>query len=93
MTATVVHVLISGRVQGVGYRAWTEREAVSRGLSGWVRNRRSGEVEAVFAGPPEAVAAMLASCRQGPFGARVDAVTETGAEEPPAGRFEIRPTV
>ena len=44
------HVLIRGRVQGVGFRAWTEYTALERGLEGWVRNRRDGAVEAVFAG-------------------------------------------
>ena len=64
-----VHVLISGFVQGVGYRAWAERRATALGLSGWVRNRSNGDVEAVFSGPAEAVDAMLAACRQGPRGA------------------------
>jgi acylphosphatase len=50
-----VHVRISGRVQGVGYRDWTERKATALGLSGWVRNRSDGDVEAVFGGPTEAV--------------------------------------
>ena len=66
------HVVIRGRVQGVGYRAWAEYTALERGLEGWVRNRRDGSVEAVFAGPPEAVAAMIAACRHGPSGSRVD---------------------
>ena len=51
------HVIVLGRVQGVGYRAWTEREAQARGLQGWVRNRHDGTVEAVFAGPADAVRA------------------------------------
>ena len=67
-----VHVMLRGRVQGVGYRAWCAREAERRGLVGFVRNRRSGAVEAVFAGPMEGVEAMLAACRTGPAGARVD---------------------
>ena len=50
MATRTVHVMISGRVQGVGYRAWTAREAERRGLSGWVCNRRDGSVEAVFSG-------------------------------------------
>ena len=70
------HVVIRGRVQGVGYRAWTEYTALDHGLEGWVRNRRDGSVEAVFAGPPEAVEAMVAACRHGPPGARVDAMDE-----------------
>lgn len=67
-----VHVMLRGRVQGVGYRAWCAREAQARGLLGFVRNRRSGAVEAVFAGDPAVVEAMLAACRSGPPGARVD---------------------
>lgn len=78
----VRHVMIRGRVQGVGYRAWTEQQALARGLEGWVRNRRDGRVEAVFAGPAEAVTAMLDACRRGPDGARVDAVqtVESGSD-------------
>ena len=68
------HVVICGRVQGVGYRAWTEYTAIDHGLDGWVRNRRDGSVEAVFAGPSDAVAEMIEACRRGPPGARVDAV-------------------
>jgi len=73
------HVVIRGRVQGVGYRAFTEYAALDRGLEGWVRNRRDGAVEAVLAGPPAAVAAMIESCRRGPPGARVDALEERAA--------------
>jgi acylphosphatase len=54
------HVLISGRVQGVGFRMWTEEEALERGLVGWVRNRRDGSVEALFAARVEAVNAQAA---------------------------------
>lgn len=68
----VIHVMLRGRVQGVGYRAWCAHEARARGLSGWVRNRASGAVEAVFSGPPDVVAAMAEACRAGPAGARVD---------------------
>jgi acylphosphatase len=75
-TQTIRHVVIRGRVQGVGYRAFTEYAALGRGLEGWVRNRRDGAVEAVFAGSPEAVAEMIEACRAGPPGARVDAVDE-----------------
>jgi acylphosphatase len=70
----VRHAMIRGRVQGVGYRAWVEYTASDHGLAGWVRNRRDGAVEAVFAGPSEAVDAMLSACRRGPPGSRVDRV-------------------
>ena len=70
------HVVIRGRVQGVGFRAWTEYTALERGIQGWVRNRRDGSVEALFVGPPDVVDAMVAACRDGPRGARVDAVDQ-----------------
>ncbi|MFI5014808.1 MAG: acylphosphatase [Hyphomicrobiales bacterium] len=69
-----VHAVITGAVQGVGYRAWVEREAVARGLCGWVRNRRDGSVEASFSGEGGAVEAMLAACRAGPRMAVVENV-------------------
>lgn len=72
-----VAVVVAGRVQGVGYRAWTLREASRLGLDGRVRNRSDGAVEAVFRGAPDAVAAMLEACRHGPPGARVDGLTVT----------------
>ncbi len=82
---------ITGLVQGVGFRYATEREAARLGVHGWVRNRRDGSVEANISGSAEAVAAMIAWCRQGPLGASVDHVAvEIG--EPCAGRFEQRPT-
>lgn len=90
------HLVIRGRVQGVGYRAFVEDAATSRGLSGWVRNRRDGTVEAVFSGPEEAVAGMIEDCRKGPFGASVDGidVREAGAEELKVSRaFTVLPTV
>jgi acylphosphatase len=70
------HVVIRGRVQGVGFRAWTEYTALERGLQGWVRNRRDGAVEALFAGPADAVVAMIALCDEGPRGARVQALDQ-----------------
>jgi len=65
------HILIHGRVQGVGYRAWARHQAQLHGLSGWVRNRRDGAVEAVMTGPEDAVAVMLKVLAQGPQGANV----------------------
>ena len=67
-------VLVRGRVQGVGFRVWTEITALERGLEGWVRNRRDGSVEALFIGGEDDVAAMIEDCRNGPPGARVDAL-------------------
>jgi acylphosphatase len=86
------HVAITGHVQGVGFRYWVEVEAVSRGLAGWVRNRRDGSVEAVFFGEAEAVAAMLAACRNGPPMAAVSDVTIAETDERPSG-FAVRDTV
>ena len=91
MSATrSVHVRISGRVQGVSFRVWTERRANALGLAGWVRNQRDGAVEAVFSGPSDAVDAMLAACRNGPRLARVERVEVLGDVEPVPGRFTIR---
>jgi acylphosphatase len=75
-SAETRHVIIRGRVQGVGFRAWTEYTALEHGLEGWVRNRRDGSVEAVFAGSQAKVAAMIEACRSGPPGARVDVIDE-----------------
>jgi acylphosphatase len=85
-------VRIRGKVQGVWYRAWTVEEATRRGLRGWVRNRRDGSVEALFAGDPALIEEMISACRVGPPLARVDSISsETTAEAPPPG-FESRPT-
>lgn len=90
--AKSVHVEITGRVQGVGYRAWCEEEARGLGLSGWVRNRRSGAVEAVFSGEPEAVDAMLQKVEEGPPCSHVGKVDILGEVESYDGEFEVRPT-
>jgi len=83
VSAASVHVVIHGRVQGVGYRAFVEHEAGRLGLQGFVRNRRDGTVEALFVAPAEAVRAMIELCREGPWGARVDRIDqrEGNAEE------------
>jgi acylphosphatase len=92
------HVLIRGRVQRVGYRAWTEHKALTQGLEGWVRNRPDGTVEALFAGTPEAVAAVINACRRGPPGAHVEAVEERDAAareiglRRPGELFSVLPT-
>jgi acylphosphatase len=95
----ILHVTVRGRVQGVGYRAWVEYQATASKLEGWVRNRRDGSVEAVFAGAPKAVAEMIALCRHGPPSGRVEAVlNEPGGEELLSQRhageaFSVLPTV
>lgn len=73
MTA-IRHVVFRGRVQGVGFRAFVEEAAANTRVDGWVRNRRDGTVEAMFAGDTNAVETTIAACRTGPPGARVDAV-------------------
>ena len=99
MSDAIRHVTINGRVQGVGYRYFVEQAARSRDLEGWVRNRRDGSVEAVFAGPAEAVTAMIAACRRGPSSARVEALQDEIAHPDmlnlrEAGeRFSVLPTI
>jgi acylphosphatase len=99
MSDAICQVTIRGRVQGVGYRAWVERQARWRKLEGWVRNRRDGSVEALFAGPAAVVADMVVSCRRGPSSARVDAVTEEIGSDDALGLrragelFSVLPTI
>lgn len=71
-----VQVRIRGRVQGVWYRGWTVDQATARGLSGWVRNRQDGSVEAIFRGPEYAVHDMVRLCAKGPPTAQVSSVTD-----------------
>ncbi|MDQ0510636.1 acylphosphatase [Ancylobacter amanitiformis] len=71
MAGEYARLIISGRVQGVGYRAWFAREAERRGLTGWVRNRRDGSVEALVAADTATLGDLVAACRQGPSAARV----------------------
>jgi acylphosphatase len=89
----IVRLRVVGRVQGVAYRAWTVRQASALGLSGWVRNRRDGSVEAVFAGPDEAVREMTRRCRRGPSLARVVEVREETQDTAPEPGFHQLPTL
>ena len=82
----ILHLLARGRVQGVGYRAWTVDEARRRGLSGWVRNLANGDVEAVFSGAIASVDNMVVACRSGPSLAHVGNVM-IDATEPMSGPF------
>jgi acylphosphatase len=75
-------VLIGGRVQGVGYRAWMVREAQALGVWGWVRNHADGSVEAVVHGETDAVEELLRRCRRGPMLAGVRTIDESAAEPP-----------
>lgn len=81
MNTTITHVVIHGRVQGVGYRAFVEHEARRLVLQGFVRNRRDGTVEALFVGPAEAIRIMIDLCRQGPPGSRVDRIDQSEGGE------------
>jgi acylphosphatase len=99
MSDAVRQVRITGRVQGVGYRAWVEHRARAHGLEGWVRNRKDGSVEALFAGPETVVTDMVAVCRRGPSSARVDHVDdEPGSSDAlplrrTGERFSVLPTL
>jgi acylphosphatase len=90
-----VRLRIEGRVQGVGFRAFVEREAAAHRLDGWVRNRRDGGVEVVITGPPSRVEAMIDRCHAGPRGSRVDMlkVLDAPEAEPVAPGFSVWPTV
>ena len=81
---------IHGEVQGVFFRDSTREEARRRGVAGWVTNRSDGSVEAVFEGDPEAVAAMVAFCREGPSRADVSRVDEESEEPEGLDGFDVR---
>ena len=84
-----VHVVVTGRVQGVFFRVTCAREARARGVAGWVRNREDGAVEAVFEGDPGPVGELVTWCRTGPGGADVTRIeVRTEAPQGVAG-FEI----
>ena len=93
--AIVQRVLVDGHVQGVGYREFTRRAALRLGVSGWVRNRSDGAVEALIRGRPAAVEALVAEMRQGPRFADVNSVSVIELDESPGedgGAFVIRAT-
>jgi acylphosphatase len=88
----VIHFLIQGRVQGVGFRWYVQREASEIGLHGWVRNTEDGDVEVVAAGDTEDLAELRASLKRGPRGSRVDRVIEHTLQDSEArdlGPFRI----
>ena len=93
MVEKAVKVVISGRVQGVSYRAWTMDAARALGLNGWVRNRKDGTVEALFAGSNESVEEMVARCHLGPSSAIVESVKVTDAIGITDAGFKTLPTV
>jgi acylphosphatase len=88
----VLHFLVRGRVQGVGFRWFVQREAAGIGLRGWVRNTEEGEVEVVASGSAEDLDQLRASLRSGPRGSRVDHLIEHYLDEAEAtelGSFRI----
>ena len=99
MNFATCQVRVTGRVQGVGYRAWVEHQARNHDLEGWVRNRRDGSVEAVFSGPADAVTAVIAACRRGPSSARVEMLRDEAGNpdmlnlREAAERFSVLPTI
>jgi acylphosphatase len=86
------HVLIAGRVQGVGFRDWLVTQAQRRGVHGWVRNRRDGRVEALLHGEDAAVADLLRLCHDGPPHADVTEVAERPTDPPAEPGFQRLPT-
>jgi acylphosphatase len=95
LTTQSARLRITGRVQGVGYRAWAIETAARLGLRGWVRNRNDGSVEVLAIGDEDAVAAMIEACRDGPFAARVtevqisDAADDGSGSPPPRNRVAL----
>ncbi|MBL4740645.1 MAG: acylphosphatase [Sneathiella sp.] len=88
-----VHAIISGRVQGVGYRAWAVDAAKSLSLCGWVRNRADATVEAVFQGSDEQCQQMLDKCRSGPLYANVTGIVTADQDLPVIDNFTGRSTL
>jgi acylphosphatase len=96
--SVIRHIVVRGRVQGVGYRAFVEEEALALGLEGWVRNCRDGTVEALLVGEAGIIEAMMEACRRGPYAARVDQIDQregTSADvrlRRPGDVFSVLPT-
>lgn len=88
-----VRVVITGHVQGVGYRAWCQSQALSLGLCGWVRNRREGSVEALFSGAVDSLDDMLRRVWRGPRGAEITSVVAEEAAAVAGDGFDVLPTV
>lgn len=83
---------VTGRVQGVGFRAWTRQQAHALGLAGWVRNEPDGSVVALVSGPADRVVKMIGLLERGPAGSQVEAVEIRAADPGDApARFEVRP--
>lgn len=87
-----LHLTITGIVQGVGFRAFTAAEASRLGVSGWVRNRRDGSVEALVSGPQPTLDSLIVRLHVGPTGSRVDTLEWRPAEPPEHPGFTTLPT-
>jgi acylphosphatase len=92
MSRSALHLIVLGRVQGVGYRWWTVGTARALGLAGWVRNRRDGSVEILAIGSPGALEDLVAACARGPSAAAVSAIDRTAADDDGSTSFEQRAT-
>jgi len=92
MSTRALRLVITGRVQGVGYRAWMMDRAAALGLRGWVRNRSDRSVEALAIGDEVQLAALLAAAREGPRAARVTGVATSDAEDDGTTGFSAKPT-
>jgi acylphosphatase len=88
MSRRAVRIFVTGRVQGVGFRAYLIREGIALGLVGWARNRADGSVEALAAGPEPAVAAFVEAARRGPSASNVQNLRLAPAEEGELDRLE-----
>lgn len=88
-----IRLIIEGKVQGVGYRAWLSTQAKGVSLCGWVRNRRDGTVEAVISGEAETLSIFISSCWRGPMAARVDKITDEQYSKLLPPNFEVLPTI
>ena len=84
------HVVVTGRVQGVFFRAWAQGQARELGVSGWIRNCADGSVEAQLTGDEHAVTRMIERMGRGPSNARVDEIVVEESEPEEVGRFELR---
>jgi acylphosphatase len=93
LSRRIVRVRIEGRVQGVGFRMFVQREAIARGADGFVRNRRDGGVEAVFAGTSDIIDDLISCCERGPRSSTVQFVKVLDDTIEPARGFVIAPTV
>jgi acylphosphatase len=93
MSRSALHLIVRGRVQGVGYRWWTVGTAKALGLDGWVRNRRDGSVEILAIGAADALDGLAEACLDGPAAAAVTAVDRSPAEDDGSTGFEQRATI